>query len=49
MKQVVMTVVLLGVVVALCFGIIFPTATQLKDVGNKAYNSVKTLNNNIAP
>jgi len=47
-KQIVTMLIILGVVIALCFSVVFPIGGQVKDVGGKAFNSVKTLNNNIS-
>lgn len=47
MKNVIMTIILFALCVALVVGVVIPVTTLIKDTGEKSFNSVKNLNDNI--
>jgi hypothetical protein len=47
MKKVIMTIILFGICMALVVGVIIPVTQLIRDTGQKSFNSVKTLSDNI--
>ena len=49
MKDILVKIILLAICVALITGVVIPLAGQVKETGQKAFDTVKNLNSNIAP
>lgn len=47
MKKIIMTVIMFSICIGLVIGVVIPCANLVKDTGQKSFNSVKNLNNNI--
>ena len=49
MKDILIKIILLAICVGLIVGVMLPLAGQVKDTGQKAFDTVKNLNSNIIP
>ena len=49
MKDILVKIILLAICISLIAGVVIPLAGQVKDTGQKAFDTVKSLNSNIAP
>jgi len=49
MKDILVKIILLAICVALIAGVVIPLAGQVKETGQKAFDTVKNLNSNITP
>lgn len=49
MKDILVKIVLLAICVALIAGVVIPLAGQVKETGQKTFDTVKNLNSNITP
>ena len=49
MKDILVKIILLAICVALIAGVVIPLAVQVKESGQKAFETVKNLNSNITP
>lgn len=47
MKNVIMTIILFGLCVALVVGIVIPITHLIRETGGRSFDSVKTLSDNI--
>lgn len=47
MKEIVIKIILFGICAALIIGVVIPIAGEIKNTGQKSFNSVKVLSNNI--
>lgn len=47
MKNVIMTIILFAICVALVIGVVLPVAGLIRDSGQKSFSSVKNLSDNI--
>lgn len=49
MKDILIKIILLAICIGLIVGVVIPLAGQVRDTGQKAFDTVKNLNSNIAP
>ena len=49
MKKVIITIIFFAISISLIIGVILPIMNQIKGTGQKSFDSVKNMNNNIQP
>jgi len=49
MNKVIMTIIFFALCVALVIGVVIPITQQIKDTGQKSFDSVKNMSSNIQP